>query len=809
MKKRILAVILCALMLCTVALTSCKNGTDTSSAPEQSPADSVPEQSAEPASEEQSAPEPSAAEQSQEDSVPEISAEESAEVSVEESVEESAEESVEESEEEPPAPEPTSFIWLKPDGDTAPALYFKIPGDLLGEGEVEIEAVLCVGTNQTILAVDQIYCVSYDSEDLSDTDAVIGRMNFARETEFRAGDWRTIKYPFDPFQGDYGKYAETTCAPKMLVLAFACDARLGELKIARLAVSQEDEEIWSVDFAEGLDPEALASDGAVNVSEETKGTLWGIDEAVFTAYERGTVPFSEMTYVRPDFDEIDALIAEGESLMEKAEITPREMTDFFEKLTIKVVCAIGEDTMVTIISDCNTADKDLQDETEQVSELISNARKSYFQFASKLLDSEKYSARVFKDYSEEEKKEIRNEADSMDDEYVQFEKRLTELQNKYDDSDSIVVTVNDVELTLGEVTDKFGSSVYKTEFNKAVGEIYLEILDIKKNMAKKHGAEDIVNYIYEHDFSRDFKKEDIEKMYAYVKEYIVPLFNKQYANYSSFIYTAGDYNNIFLYEDILKKYFAEISPKMLEAYEYIRDKGLYIYGDEDVKRTGAYTTILYHHDEPIMFHKFDGSYDNIQTFIHEFGHFYEFYTYGGNSTNQLDIDEIHSQANELLFLPVYDEIFGPAATKKITRYQLFMGMYTMIQSSVLSEFETRAFEGEYSSVEELNDLFKEVVKSYNMSRFFSATTWSQVPHLFLYPHYYISYGTSVIPALQIYAISLEDRAKAIEVYNEVIAHSDADTPFFGVLEAAGLKDPFTEDTFKELYDMLVASFPKK
>ncbi len=805
MKKRIIAVILCTLMLCTVALTSCKNDPEPSSAPEQSAASSAPEQSAEPVSEEQSEPEPSAAEQSEEDSVPEPSAEASVEVSVEESVEESAEESSEE----PPAPEPTSFIWLKPDGDTVPALYFKIPGELLKEGEIEIEAVICVGTDQGILDVDQISCISYDSETLSDTGSVIGDINFARETEFRAGDWRTIKYPFDPFQGDYGKYSEKTCTPKMLVLAFECDPALGELKIARLAVSQEDEEIWSVDFAEGLDFDKLAENGAVNVSEDTKGTLWGIDESVFTAYERGTVPYSDMVYVRPDFDAFDAMVAEGEALLEKSEITPREMTDFFEELTIKLVCAIGENTMVRIQGDCNTADKDLQDETEQVSELISNARKSYFQFASKLLDSEKYSARVFKDYNEEDKKEIRNAADSMDEEYVQLEKRLTELQNKYDDSDSIVVTVNGVELTLGEVADRFGTSVYNTEFNRVVSEIYLEILDIEKTIAVKHGAEDIVGYIYEHDYSRDYTKEDIERMYAYVKEYIVPLFNKQYANYSSFIYTTGDYNNIFLYEDILKKYFASVSPKMLEAYEYLREKGLYIYGDEEEKRGGAYTTLFYHHDEPIIFHSFDGSYDNIQTFIHEFGHFYEFYTYGGNATSQLDIDEIHSQANELLFLPVYNEIFGESAAKKITRYQLFMGMYTMIQSCVLSEFETRAFESECGSAEELNELFKEVIKSYNMTRFFSATTWSQVPHLFLYPHYYISYGTSVIPALQIYTVSLEDREKAIEIYNEVIAHSDSETPFFKVLEAAGLKDPFSEETFKELNDMLVASFPKK
>ena len=570
MKKRVLAIMICAFMLLTFTLTSCGGNSDSPAGSE-----SGPEQTS------------VTVDVSNDASVPETSTEQSAE--------ESAEESVEESSEELP-PEPVSYLWLKPDGDTFPVVSFKVPGELLGEGEVEIEAVICVGNDLGILDVDQITCLSFDSEDLADAHALIGKVNYARETEFKAGDWRIIKYPFDPFQGDYEDYAEKTCTPAMLALVFGCDAALGELKIARVAISQNDEEIWSVDFADGLDFDKLATGGSLNVSEETKDTLWGIGEAVFTPYERGTVNYSDMEYVRPDFDELNALLAEGESLLEKAEITPREMTDFFEVLTIKLVCAIGESTYLGILGDCNTADKDIQEEDEAVTELISDAKKSYFQFANKLLDSEKYSARVFKDYTEEDKKEIRNAAESMDEEYVQLEKRLTELQNKYDDSDSIVVTVNGVELTLGEVADRFGSGEYNTALNKAVGDIYLEIIDIKKTIAKKYGAEDIVGYIYEHDYSRDYTKEDIENMYAYVKEYIVPLFNKQYANYSKFIYSAASYHTIFLYEDLIKDYFRSINPKMLEAYNYLQEKGLYIYGDEDEKRGGAYTTIFYHQD---------------------------------------------------------------------------------------------------------------------------------------------------------------------------------------------------------------------
>ena len=329
-----------------------------------------------------------------------------------------------------------------------------------------------------------------------------------------------------------------------------------------------------------------------------------------------------------------------------------------------------------------------------------------------------------------------------------------------------------------------------------------------KKMAQKAGATDVVAHIYEKDYHRDYTIENIQHMYDYVKEYIVPLFKKYLSTARSSYYRAGDYNNIFTHEDRVKKYLASINPKMLEAYEYLKEYGLYISGDADKMRDGAYTTILYTYDVPIIYQKFSGGYDNLQTFIHEFGHFYEFYTYGENATTQLDVDEIHSQANELLFLPVYNEIFGEASGKKITRYQLFLCMYSILQTCVFAEFETRVFEGNYKSGEELNALFAEISKEYSMSNMLSATIWTQVHHIFLYPHYYISYGTSIIPALQIYAASVKDRDEGIRLYNEVIAHSDYETPFLEVLKQSGLKDPFSEETFKEIAEVIIAAFPK-
>ena len=566
------------------------------------------------------------------------------------------------------------------------------------------------------------------------------------------------------------------------------------------------QESSAVSSAEESKP-AQSAEPSSEPAEESSAEESSEEEEV--SYERGTVAYSEMVYERPDFEAINAKIAEGEGLLEKSEITEQEMYDFFDDLTNMLIDAITQDSLLQIKQSVDTTDTDMQAESELISEELGNCKKDYFQFANRLLDSEKYSEKVFEEYTEADKQDIRDAASSMDEEYVQLQKRLTELENKYNDADSIVVDYKGTQMTIGDIEDKYGTSEYYKAFNAATGEIYIEIVDIHKKMAQKYGAEDVVGYIYDKSYHRDYTKDDIQRMYAYVKQYIVPLFTKFYPSVSSFYYGAGDYNNVWAHEKTVKKYLESINPKMLEAFDYMKKYGLYIYGDKAEMREGAYTTILYSYDTPIIFHKFSGGYDNLQTFIHEFGHFYEFYTYGDEATAQLDIDEIHSQANELLFLPVYEEIFGEAACKKITRYQLFLSMYSLIQTCVFAEFETRAFEGEYDTVEKLNALFSEIAEEYSMERRLSSTIWSQVHHFFLYPHYYISYGTSIIPSLQIYAESVKDRDNAIHIYNEVVAHSDADTPFLTVLAESGLKDPFTEETFKEIYDMLVEAFPKK
>ena len=80
--------------------------------------------------------------------------------------------------------------------------------------------------------------------------------------------------------------------------------------------------------------------------------------------------------------------------------------------------------------------------------------------------------------------------------------------------------------------------------------------------------------------------------------------------------------------------------------------------------------------------------------------------------------------------------------------------------------------------------------------------WIENAHNFSSPMYYISYATSIVPALQIMDLSLTDRPKAIQVYNDIVA-SDPELSFSEVVQQAGLGDPFDEQTIVDVVNAIV------
>ena len=82
-----------------------------------------------------------------------------------------------------------------------------------------------------------------------------------------------------------------------------------------------------------------------------------------------------------------------------------------------------------------------------------------------------------------------------------------------------------------------------------------------------------------------------------------------------------------------------------------------------------------------------------------------------------------------------------------------------------------------------------------------ANLWHRQLHIFLHPFYYIEYGIAQLGALQVWANSKRDKAKALADYKKSLALGGS-RPLPELFSAAGCRFEFSEKTIQPLAKML-------
>jgi oligoendopeptidase F len=93
---------------------------------------------------------------------------------------------------------------------------------------------------------------------------------------------------------------------------------------------------------------------------------------------------------------------------------------------------------------------------------------------------------------------------------------------------------------------------------------------------------------------------------------------------------------------------------------------------------------------------------------------------------------------------------------------------------------------------------------YDKSR---AYLWHRQLHIFLHPFYYIEYGIAQLGALQVWANSKQDKAKALNAYKKSLELGGS-RPLPELFQAAGAKFQFDAPTIKPLMDLTRSELAK-
>lgn len=344
------------------------------------------------------------------------------------------------------------------------------------------------------------------------------------------------------------------------------------------------------------------------------------------------------------------------------------------------------------------------------------------------------------------------------------------------------------------------------ERNRAAGEIFLQLVRVRTEIARENGYQSYADYAYQLLYDRDYTLEEIRSVRRAAKEYWVPL-EAALADAVSprelralAVRTRENGDAIL---DAVQPYVGRVDPELAETFAFLRQYHLYDIAPSDSKLPVGYTVGLPSYGTAFIFNCPYGDYQDYATLIHEFGHFNEAF----HSTEHdlwasfhIDVGEIHSQGLEVLFTAYADELFGPEGGRAFYWSTISNMVSSVLEGCMYDEFQEAVYDDPDLTLEEVNRLFRGISEEYGYvygedeeESYF----WVEIPHNFQSPMYYISYATSALSALDLWLRSLEDWDSAVDTYLELAAMGMR-RPYRETVEAVGLRDIFRERTMRLL-----------
>ena len=348
-------------------------------------------------------------------------------------------------------------------------------------------------------------------------------------------------------------------------------------------------------------------------------------------------------------------------------------------------------------------------------------------------------------------------------------------------------------------------------------DLYLQLLDVRKQIAEKAGFQSYTDYINQSVYGRDYSSEEITEFQNAVAEYISPYFTDAMAAYylSNMAVPEADMETV---RDRIGDIMGKIDPELEETYDYMVSNDLYDfeYSADKNPAFSGYTVSFPYLKLPYIvtnpYTNYGSDYiDNAITIIHEFGHFSSILHDPINEEKysallqwqSVDTSEVQSQGLEVLAEKYFGELFGSGASG--ARYNAFLNrVSTMLDGCIFTEFETKAYELENPTVQELNKIAAEAMSKYyctEVDEESAMSAWTTVSHIFQSPLYYLSYAVSSAAACELYAMSIDDYDYAVDRYMRLSSLGQS-VPFKVALGMCGIENPIDDEAIKEISDIM-------
>lgn len=546
--------------------------------------------------------------------------------------------------------------------------------------------------------------------------------------------------------------------------------------------------------------------------------------------------FSELEYIRPDFDAFKKELEETTKKVKDAtiyEVMRDAMLEVLESSgKLEFMCTIAQ-----IRNTLNTTDEFYEKEVEFITVTAPTTMEANIELNKAILASP-YVADLEKEYGKQLLIGMQREIDSFNPELVpylqregllttQYQKLMATAKIPFDGQTLNLYGIQKYFENPDRETRKKAFKAYSDFYHdneEEMEKIFGELIDIRNKMGRCLGDENFINLGYKQQGRSDYGQEEVAKFREQVREEIVPLCEELYkaqarrigvdkikAYDEKFVFPDGNAQPMgdddFMI-DKAREMYHDISKETGEFIDYMIEHELMDLKNKPNKASTGYMTYLTPLKAPYVFSCFNHTIFDMQVLTHELGHAFAGYqamrhqpiaNYYSEST---DIAEIHSMAMEQFAYPYVEQFFGKDADKY--RFAHLQEAITFVPFGVaVDEFQHIMYANPDLTPKERTYEWHKLEQKYMPWRDYEGDEfmergglWYHKLHIFLYPFYYINYTLTTMGAMELKKRYAENKEEAWNDYMK-LCNVGGSLSYLETLRNSNLAIPFEEGSVKK------------
>ena len=332
-------------------------------------------------------------------------------------------------------------------------------------------------------------------------------------------------------------------------------------------------------------------------------------------------------------------------------------------------------------------------------------------------------------------------------------------------------------------------ALYKEE-GLQMGRIQMELVSLRNQVAAIHGYDNYYDMAWTESYSRNYTYNDFQKVAGFTKENLSDILltiNRSYLN--SDAQSVYDIDPTTLHEKLLAS--DKLMPNARQALEYIHDKGL-MYVAPDGSYQVGFSTKFESFGEPFIYVTHEDPADNlsaIETITHETGHcinfFYDKSNVFGAMVFDLDVAETQSTGMVLMYMDVIKDLYD-GAEESVPRWYLLDAALTLINCGYQAEVEHLMYTSPDLTPLEISQKAGQIAHDYGyygaIQSDGNSYFWAHIPHYSDSPGYVVSYVMSQAASIGVWTKSMNNREKAMEMFDEILTLQNNETHYDKMVE---------------------------